>query len=505
MIPPTNRYYTNRIVVQGIFSEYLDAFRYSDSTVWAYIASGPTAIWQPYSIGGRKAIDGAPLFNQIVIMDDQQFLWKSNFSSGTCVRIDTDTFGNAFNYCNRVYGAFFSWTAITSDSSTIMYGNTDNYDFYKIGGSARFIKPIPLHAPAGKKWIKMAMGKNLLGLTSLGEVYMWNDGDSNYVKMTITGTATDIAASQSDFYMCIIHNYTGGDAQCGKLAWWGSQNGYIGDVTQRSQPFLLNSVFKTVGGSALPFNIRSLVVNPNTVMFLDSTGDVYTEGDNPQAELGNGTEIVNKYTYPTIYAWSTLKGEAYSNGTCYKIFTGAKKIISGNTFTMYQGLIDNNDSLWMWGRNKSLVIPTGANNIESNVTQNAMDKLSPFQTSGEQHPVVTDMHFSYSTLSAGSPQTVGTPSASLAASGNAAKVGTYGYTIVSYQWTQVSGPNTATITSPTSQSTTVTGLITGTYVFRVVSTDDNTGTATSTVSITYTPTGCPGCNVMKQYRTFKRL
>jgi len=37
--------------------------------------------------------------------------------------------------------------------------------------------------------------------------------------------------------------------------------------------------------------------------------------------------------------------------------------------------------------------------------------------------------------------------------------------ILSYSWSQVSGPNTATITSPSAVSTTVTGLIAGTYVF----------------------------------------
>ncbi len=37
----------------------------------------------------------------------------------------------------------------------------------------------------------------------------------------------------------------------------------------------------------------------------------------------------------------------------------------------------------------------------------------------------------------------------------------------SQQWSQISGPNTATITTPTAVNTTVTGLVTGTYVFQV--------------------------------------
>jgi hypothetical protein len=39
-------------------------------------------------------------------------------------------------------------------------------------------------------------------------------------------------------------------------------------------------------------------------------------------------------------------------------------------------------------------------------------------------------------------------------------------TIVSYNWSQVSGPNTATIATPNAATTTVSGLVAGVYVFR---------------------------------------
>jgi hypothetical protein len=56
-------------------------------------------------------------------------------------------------------------------------------------------------------------------------------------------------------------------------------------------------------------------------------------------------------------------------------------------------------------------------------------------------------------------------------------------TISSYSWTKISG-GTATITSPTSASTTITGLVAGTYVFQLQVTDNNGATATDTVQIT---------------------
>lgn len=59
--------------------------------------------------------------------------------------------------------------------------------------------------------------------------------------------------------------------------------------------------------------------------------------------------------------------------------------------------------------------------------------------------------------------------------------------VSSRAWTQVSGPNTATIVSAGSISTTVTGLIEGTYVFRLTVTDTDSATATDDVTVTVYP------------------
>ena len=63
---------------------------------------------------------------------------------------------------------------------------------------------------------------------------------------------------------------------------------------------------------------------------------------------------------------------------------------------------------------------------------------------------------------AGTNQTITLPTSTVTLNGS----GSTG-TISSYSWTLVSGPNTPTITTPTSVSTTVTGLIQGTYVFKL--------------------------------------
>ena len=65
-------------------------------------------------------------------------------------------------------------------------------------------------------------------------------------------------------------------------------------------------------------------------------------------------------------------------------------------------------------------------------------------------------------------------------------IDTAGYHIVSYQWTKLSGA-ACTITSPGAAITTgVTGLTTGTYIFNLLTTDNNTGalSANDTVVVT---------------------
>jgi len=62
-------------------------------------------------------------------------------------------------------------------------------------------------------------------------------------------------------------------------------------------------------------------------------------------------------------------------------------------------------------------------------------------------------------------------------------------TISSYAWTQISGPNTATISLPLSPSTNISGLTGGTYVFKLAATDNLSATSSGSVNITvgYSP------------------
>jgi hypothetical protein len=55
--------------------------------------------------------------------------------------------------------------------------------------------------------------------------------------------------------------------------------------------------------------------------------------------------------------------------------------------------------------------------------------------------------------------------------------------VVSYLWSQVSGPNAATILNPGDPTTEVNGVVSGTYVFQLTATDNSGATGVNTVSI----------------------
>jgi hypothetical protein len=94
------------------------------------------------------------------------------------------------------------------------------------------------------------------------------------------------------------------------------------------------------------------------------------------------------------------------------------------------------------------------------------------------------------TVNAGGDGTIQLPTSSLTLTGTAA--GTGGATISSTDWTEVSGPATASIANAGSLSTGASGLTTaGTYVFQLKATDNNGQSATATVTITVETASVP--------------
>lgn len=96
--------------------------------------------------------------------------------------------------------------------------------------------------------------------------------------------------------------------------------------------------------------------------------------------------------------------------------------------------------------------------------------------------------FPVPTVNAGPAQNIQMPTDTAYLSGSATDSVSQ---ITGYIWSQISGPNTALISDDGSPTTSVSGLIAGTYVFQLMATDANGQTGVSTVTITVTASKAP--------------
>lgn len=111
------------------------------------------------------------------------------------------------------------------------------------------------------------------------------------------------------------------------------------------------------------------------------------------------------------------------------------------------------------------------------VTDNSNAKSSAFDT-----VVVKPAANIPPVANAGAGQTITLPTNSVTVDGSASK--DPDGTITAYAWSQISGPSTATIASPATVSTGISGLKQGVYVFALKVTDNGGATASDTLTIT---------------------
>ncbi len=464
-------------------TEYRVGWVSSDSNIYSYINNG-IAKWD---IGSRKVVDAsAGGFSQLLILDDNGYVWRTVTGGSTIpVRIETDTTGLPFNGNIAVYGYYYTYISIRSDSS-LWYWGADNYNLYS--GTDTIKKPIRI-SPEGMKVKKVAMGGlNIIVLLTNGEVWQWSkNGSLTPTKRTIPRPAIDIFSGQYNINGCIIPDVTGSQT-VGYPYVWGTYYGYWGGASSYSEP----TSVKALWGVLVP--IKEIAANANTIHYIDSLGRMFGIGDNPNGEIGNGYELVNKYQYPTPYSWSWNPNEALTGAPAIQIGAGItwKKLYKNNTISYFMFASDVNDSIYFWGRDKALASGRGYINWQEAAYPNALDVLQPLQV----HPLQSKYQaydFTLGSINAGTDQIISSATTTLAGTAVAPKLLYRGvlnngqpdisYSIVSYEWTKLSGPS-CTITSPSSSSTTVTGLTDGVYLFRLVTTDNNTGTMSDTVKVT---------------------
>ncbi|MEI9913340.1 MAG: T9SS type A sorting domain-containing protein [Bacteroidota bacterium] len=147
------------------------------------------------------------------------------------------------------------------------------------------------------------------------------------------------------------------------------------------------------------------------------------------------------------YAWTSVSGPTtFTFGSAGAATTTLTGLVQG-TYVFRLTVTDNNGA-------------TGTDDVT--VTVNAAANLAPIANAGNNIIL-----------------TLPTNSTTLTGSGTDANG-----TISNYAWTRVSGPTTFTFGSAGAATTTLTGLVQGTYVFRLTVTDNNGATGTDDVTVT---------------------
>lgn len=491
------------LIVTGMaLTEYKGLWRYSDSSArtFYYNQTSGHVEFAPYAIG-RKIIDAAPLFNLFKLLDDQHYMWTTIANSISATRIDTDTTGAPMNNVSKVFGYFYTGASIRSDG-TIWYDGGDDYKFYYPAGGRVITHPVKLRQP-NIAFKKLGMGNTLLGLAVNGDVYAWFKGDSNYHKVILPRPATDVGASQYDVNIIIVPD----DTLVSKSGYpyaFGAGSGYWGGTG--SPVYTAPVALKTLWNMTVP--IRALAVNRNTIHYIDDNRRMFGIGDNQNTEIGDGSAPTLQWNYPTQYAASWNPLESPTGAPPIQIGVGINwdTLYGGAAYVFFKYAQDTNDSLYFWGRNKSFVGGDGAVNAQEGIYANAMDvKIPTLRTPLSVAPTATvSYNFTKGSTGAGtgSTQTVNGSTAtftiadtatSLVASGHP----NYGYTVTGHVTSQISGPTTASITGSTTTTPAISGMtVPGVYVFRIITTDTQGATYSSTVSITANPASAP-CNCVQ--------
>jgi alpha-tubulin suppressor-like RCC1 family protein len=467
-------------------SEYKVGYLGSDNNAYAFSNNS----MQKYDLGARSVVKIATGFNTIMMLDDQGYIWNSNIGLNTAVRVDTDTTGAPFNGNISLYGYGTDFQgraklSIRNSDSTIWYWGDDPYALF--AGTNPINKPIQL-SPVGMKAKKIVLGYyKIVVLTTNGQVWEWNRfGSITPIQKTLVRPAIDIAGSHFDYNVAVIPDVAGSQVM-GYPYVWGTAYGQWGGTTSITQP----TSVKTLWGVTVP--IKEIVASYSVTHYIDSLGRMFGIGDNVQGEIGNGYELVNKADYCCRYAWNLEPGSANAGAPPVQIGSGItwKRIWADNTLSFSHYAQDVNDSLYSWGNNKALALGNGYLNLQEAGYRNALDVLTPTMVS-PLFAKYQGYNFIINTINAGNDQNIVTTSTTLSGSGTPTRLTASGtvvngkpnldYIITGYQWTKVSGPS-CTITTPTAATTTVTGMSTGVYVFKLVITDNNTATIADELTV----------------------
>jgi alpha-tubulin suppressor-like RCC1 family protein len=450
----------------------------------------------------------------------------STFTYGT-YKLTTDSAGNDFGSIVAV-AAFYTGNAhngalaIKADGTLWAFGNlTDAMRGNGTSGST-FQKPVQIAIPGGRSAIQVLAGFIGYVLCSDGTVWAFGSGAGSYASLGYAGSGNQYMTIHQCTGLTGITQIAGGEqwqwaynGTTNKLYRFGLYGNYLGKSdgtgTGRGNPIATPEEATEVEAAlGMPtLSIKEVVTNSDATAFILSDGTLHTCGEGAQGNIGNGQEL-NYFTYTYPFAFDLGAPGAKLQILPIQIsFVKFKHVYGGSVFSYYFVAEDIYGNLWVWGRNKGLVIyPIGLATSDL-VAQypNSMDVLWPtmvdFWSITKVYYITSPWclpnpgatycseftHGPYHALSpnAGSDQTITATSANLS--------GSVGDTAVSLVWSIVSGPGSPYLLSNTDKAPSIQNLSNGTTIARLTVVNNGFVSYTDDVQIivnTVTPCNCIG-------------
>lgn len=480
-------------LVKPILTEYRAGFLYNDGSFRTFNNGSPGVVSFPQQGGATSWVGGAGGFNAFLLIDNLGKIWKNkNDNTTNFTAISTDSTGASITDAWGIDATNDTYGFLRADSS-VWYGGNDSFRLVHSSGAVD-IRPIKISGSIKFKKIVLSGVFRIIGLASNGDVYEWlrNSGSIIPTQKTIPRPAIDIWGCHYDYAGCLIPNATGSQTM-GYAYVWGSQFG----AWQGNAPYTQPTNIMSQWGVAGP--LKQVCANWNATHLIDSLGRMYANAySQANGELGNGFDPQYQYSYSAPYSSTLNDGENPSGATMIQISPGIKwKALYSNTFfTFYKYAVDSSDNLYHCGSGKARVAGDGNLNLQEATYRNPLDNptftlVTPLTAVGKT------LNFQLPNIGAGTNQSITLSSTTVTATGHPAllinaanSTDTIRFTVASWLWTKVSGP-AATITSPNSKSTTITGLSNGSYVFQDLMTDNYGGTDTGKVQIVVTLSTTP--------------
>lgn len=495
----------------------------------------PTTLKHKNAIGGLHGAATIDTSLHVWVMGENfyyNFGNGNNTASNLPSKLLTDSAGNDFDSCVQMIGYFQKigsnpmglagyngWFCIRYVNGVrtlwgwgMMLGGMRTNGTDNITADTAVKRPVQLELPSGRQPLKIVAGNSAILLCTDGTV--WTLGRVSNANLGYTATGMQYASWHQLSGLSNIRDIAGGKnfnfavTNSGDTLYgWGQWGNYMGDGT-----------FPSGGGASIPTPTRLTNITNNLPASIDRivSNDVCAHviledstlwgwGGTSEGTVGNGVERDwSAYACALKYAWDNTLQAAEKVRFPVQIMKGKKfKMVYGSTvYTFYTYAEDVDGNLYAWGRNKSSVITDGIRGANATLVagkQSSWDRFWPVPvdpfTMTISYPATSPACVvdactgspcnSYSIPSNGAPtanagvdQSISTTTATLNGTGSTDNV-----YVQRYLWARLTGPNVPNIDVPGGPRPIISGLVDGTYTYKLTVTDNGWLTDTDTVSL----------------------